>query len=193
MPLSVASNFEDNNNELSDDFGPNWLNTEVDLEKVESTQTRGVSVPPVQMQQAIGHIIDQVSEKYIEDYLIKLVGFGSRLYRAPGMANASKWLYEVLQGNGRIKAEYHNFSTTTSHGTFLLNNIILTIPGVNQSSDAIYYMYAHSDAVQHTDSSQWLTNTPGADDDGSGCVAALEPARVLSRYKFHDTIKFGFF
>jgi PKD repeat protein len=194
IPLPLFSTTADDSEQLlTDDFGPNWLNTDLDLEKVESTRSRGVSVPPLQMQQAIGHIVDQVSEKYIEDYLVKLVGFGSRLYRAPGMANASKWLYEVLQGNGRIKAEYHNFSTTTSHGTFVLNNIILTIPGVNQSSDAIYYMYAHSDAVQMTDQTQWLTNTPGADDDGSGCVAALEAARVLSRYKFHDTIKFGFF
>jgi PKD repeat protein len=54
-------------------------------------------------------------------------------------------------------------------------------------------MFAHSDAVQTTDSSQWLTNTPGADDDGSGCAAALEAARVLSQYQFQDTIKFAFF
>jgi len=177
----------------ADDFYPNWFDSEMVVEKVEGPHSRGVEVPPVQMQNAIADIIDDISDKYLEDFLTKFVGFGSRLYRAPGMANASVWLHDVLQGNGRIQTEYHNFSTTTSYGTFLLSNVILTIPGVNQSSDEIYYLFAHSDAVQMDDPGKWLTFVPGADDDGSGCVAVLEAARVLSRYKFHDTIKFAFF
>jgi PKD repeat protein len=194
-----ANDLFESGDELEDEFMLNEGIAEddnlkpLDFKKGSRASSRVGSPPPVQMQQAIGNIIEGVSPHHIETYLNKLVGFGSRLYRAPGMYNASKWLHDVLNGNGRIKAEYHNFTTTTSWGTFLLNNVILTLPGLNSSSDDVYYMYAHSDAVQRTDSSQWLTNTPGADDDGSGCASVLEAARVLSRYDFHDTIKFAFF
>jgi PKD repeat protein len=154
----------------------------------------GVTIPPVHVQNVIKTITEEVSPQNIKNYLLKLQGFGSRLYRAPGMFNASIWLHDVLKGNGRLEVAYHNFTVIRpTWGTFVLSNVILTLPGVNTSSDQIYYMYAHSDAVQMTDSSKWLTNTPGADDDASGCAAVLEAARVLSRYKFHDTIKFAFF
>jgi len=158
------------------------------------TGGRSVTIPPIQTQQAIGHITDTVSINYINSYLTTLVGFGSRLYRAPGMENATLWLHDILDGNGRLEASYHNFTVVRpTWGTFVLSNVILTLPGLNTSSDRIYYMYAHSDAVQMTDSNQWLTNTPGADDDGSGCAATLEAARILSRFEFQDTIKFAFF
>jgi PKD repeat protein len=139
-------------------------------------------------------MVDNVSSTNLNNYLTKLVNFGSRLYRAPGMFNASIWLHDVLNGTGRLEASYHNFTVVRpTWGTFVLSNVILTLPGLNTSSDHVYYMYAHSDAVQFTNSSQWLNNTPGADDDGSGCVAVLEAARILSQYKFQDTIKFAFF
>jgi PKD repeat protein len=109
------------------------------------------------------------------------------------MFEATDWLYEVLQGNGRLYAEYHNFTTTYDSQTYQLSNVILTLPGLNTSSDKIYYIYAHDDCTQSNDIPNRKTNAPGADDDGSGTVAVLESARVLSRYDFHDTIKFAFF
>jgi PKD repeat protein len=151
-------------------------------------------VPPNHIQNAIKGIIPNVSPQNLKSYVTTLQNFGSRLYRAPGMFNASIWLHDVLEGNGRLEAEYHNFTIVRpTWGTFTLSNVILTLPGLNQSSDRIFYMFAHSDAVQFTDSNQWLTNTPGADDDASGCSSVLEAARVLSRHKFQDTIKFAFF
>lgn len=151
-------------------------------------------IPPVQVQNAINNMTKSVSSTNLKNYLLKLQNFGSRLYRAPGMFNASIWLHDVLKGNGRLEPSYHNFTIVRPRwGPFNLSNVILTLPGLNESSDRIYYMFAHSDAVQWTNTSQWLTNTPGADDDGSGCVATLEAARILSNFKFQDTIKFAFF
>ena len=191
VELTVTSSF----------YSEFWFQDKPDKSTMTQTDTRTHSrlasrahtVPPVQMQQAIDDVLDQIEQEHLYAYLKKLVGFGSRLYRAPGMANASIWLHDALKDNGRLVPSYHNFSVTTSHGTFLLSNVILTLPGLNTSSDRIYYMFAHSDAAQLTDPNQWLTNTPGADDDGSGCAAVLEAARVMSRYDFHDTIKFAFF
>ncbi len=152
------------------------------------------TAPDLYTQDAVKSIITEVSEQNLKSYITTLQNFGSRLYRAPGMFNASIWLHDMLKGNGRLEVGYHNFTIERPvWGTFTLSNVILTLPGLNASSDRIYYMFAHSDAVQFTDSNQWLTNTPGADDDASGCAAILETARIMSRYKFQDTIKFAFF
>jgi PKD repeat protein len=159
-----------------------------------SRSSRSFTAPPEALQQQISNFVSSVSQQNLKSYLTTLQNFGSRLYRAPGMFNASIWLYNVLAGNGRLVPGYHNFTVVRpTWGMFNLSNVILTLPGLNTSSDRIYYMYAHSDAVQFTDSSQWLTNTPGADDDGSGCASILEAARILSQYRFQDTIKFAFF
>jgi PKD repeat protein len=189
-PLATASSgqAEENDDVVKNENSYYPLSTSAPL-------SRGAfDVPPIYIQNAIKGIIPNVSPQNLKSYVTKLQNFGSRLYRAPGMFNASIWLHDVLKGNGRLEAEYHNFTIVRpTWGTFTLSNVILTLPGLNQSSDRIFYMFAHSDAVQFTDSNQWLTNTPGADDDASGCSAALEAARVLSRHKFQDTIKFAFF
>ncbi|UCH89181.1 MAG: PKD domain-containing protein [Thermoplasmata archaeon] len=157
------------------------------------TGSRAFIVPPYEVQDAIKHIIDTVTEDHLKTFLDKLVGFDSRYYYAPGMYSASEWLYNVLDGHGRLKMEYHNFSLTTSEGSFLLSNVILTLPGLDEDSNRTFYMFAHSDAIQSDKPEQLLTNTPGANDDGTGCAAVLEAARVLSYYDFKDTIKFAFF
>jgi PKD repeat protein len=156
--------------------------------------TRAFDTPPYQMQSAIQHLVDNVSANYIKQYLLKLQGFGSRLYRAPSMANATKWMYEVLQGNGDLEVMYHNFTVDRGAlGIFDLSNVIYTIPGKNTSSDRIYEMYAHCDSVQFDDFDNITTFAPGADDDGSGCAAIIEAARILSNHSFQDTIRFCFF
>jgi PKD repeat protein len=170
------------------------LSSEPQIYSPTSTSSRAFSIPPLAVQNIISNMVDNVSTPSLQTYLNTLVNFGSRLYRAPGMFNASIWLHDVLKGTGRLVPSYHNFTVVRpTWGTFVLSNVILTLPGLNTSSDRVYYMYAHSDAVQFTNSSQWLNNTPGADDDGSGCTAVLEAARILSQYEFQDTIKFAFF
>jgi PKD repeat protein len=176
---------------LSANFEPGWEDTVTsgDMGAIPRS-SRAVETPTQVVQNEIGRIVDNVSSEYLQSYLTTLQNFGSRFYRAPSMKNATKWIHDALVGNDRLEVEYHNFTIVNSMGTHNIANVVMTLPGINESSDHIYYMYAHSDSVQSDNWPQILTNAPGADDDGSGTVSVIEAARVLSKFKFHDTIKF---
>ncbi|MCU0799377.1 MAG: PKD domain-containing protein [Candidatus Thermoplasmatota archaeon] len=155
-----------------------------------STEGENLSVE----QLAIGSIMAQVEEENLHGYITALQGFGSRLYRAPGMYEATEWLASLLVGNGNFIVNYHNITLDRGTlGIFQVSSIILTLPGLDTSSDRVYYMFAHDDSVQYEDYDSLLTNAPGADDDASGCAAVIEAARILGRYRFQDTLRFAFF
>lgn len=61
-------------------------------------------------------------------------------------------------------------------------NIIGILPGTKRKSQQ-YLISAHYDSAEN----------PGADDDASGVAGVLEAARVLSKYKFENTIVFAAF
>ena len=159
--------------------------------------TRIIVAPPEQTQRAIADITDRVSNEYILSYLTRLQGYGSRYVRAPGMYNATTWLYNALQGNGRIQAELQMWSyVNASSVTHWVNNTVLTLPGVDPSSNKVYYVYCHDDASLNFPPPTFndiMTDVPGANDDGSGVAATLEAARVMSGFQFQDTIRFAFF
>ncbi len=145
-------------------------------------------------QLAIASMIEAVGEENLHTYISKLQGFGSRLYRAPGMYQTTEWLADLLAGNGDFIVTYHNITLDRGTlGIFQVSSIILTLPGLNTSSDKVYYMFAHDDSVQNEDYDALLTSCPGADDDASGCAAVIEAARVMGRYRFQDTLRFAFF
>ena len=161
------------------------------------SSSRIIVAPPEETQRAIAHIASQVSNEHILSYLTKLQGFGSRYVRAPGMYNATSWLYNSLQGNGRMQAELQMWSYVNATSvTHYVNNTVLTLPGVDSSSNRIYYIYCHDDASLNFPPPTYddiMSDVPGANDDGSGVAATLEAARVLSRFQFQDTIRFAFF
>ena len=182
--VNVTAGTEDGN---LDGFGLNDIVIPVALD------SRAYTVPPLETQNSIRQITNTVTKDNLKTYLDKLVGFGSRYYCAPGMFSAAEWLYNVLDENGRLERDYHNFTLSTSDGTFTISNVILTLPGLDNGSNRIYYMFAHADSIQSDKPGELFTNAPGANDDGSGCAAVLEAARVLSIHDFKDTIKFAFF
>lgn len=63
------------------------------------------------------------------------------------------------------------------------HNIIAEVPGTTKPNE-IVIIGAHFDAV---------TNSPGADDDGSGTAAIMEFARIYKDAKFDRTVRFVFF
>jgi photosystem II stability/assembly factor-like uncharacterized protein len=76
--------------------------------------------------------------------------------------------------------------TDQSHGVASgYRNVVATMPGTS-SPDEIYIICGHYDSV----SEDYLNYAPGADDNGTGTIATLEAARVLSDYRFEATLKF---
>jgi leucyl aminopeptidase len=63
-----------------------------------------------------------------------------------------------------------------------------SIPG-SVDSGKVVLLCAHLDSK----SEKRLRYAPGADDNASGCAAVLEAARVLSKHRFENTVRFLIF
>jgi hypothetical protein len=89
---------------------------------------------------------------------------------------AGDWIYSEFEQMG-LNVEFNewNFKNYES------KNIVATISGNDPSSNAIFILCAHYDTIKIS---------PGANDDGSGTVAVLCIAEILSKYSFNHTIKF---
>jgi photosystem II stability/assembly factor-like uncharacterized protein len=67
-------------------------------------------------------------------------------------------------------------------------NVIATIPGT-VNPDEIYIICGHFDCT----SNNAYNDAPGADDNGTGTLAALEAARALREHEYEATIRFACF
>jgi len=121
-------------------------------------------------------IIQQVDESLILDYLEDLVAFGPRVTESSACEQAADWIYNEFQSLG-LEVRYQSWS----NGAYQSENIEATLPGADHESDEIYIICGHYDSVP---------GSPGADDDGSGTVATLAAAYILSQYSFDHTIRF---
>jgi hypothetical protein len=68
-------------------------------------------------------------------------------------------------------------------------NVIAEKPGLNPAAAGIIIICAHLDST----SGSPLTLAPGADDNGSGSVAVLMAAEILSHFNFDATLRFILF
>jgi hypothetical protein len=126
-----------------------------------------------------GQIFDSISLTSFRNFIIALTENGSRPAGTPsnlGDRNiaARNWiadqLYEV--SNGRIEVEIL--------GQYA--SVLGRLPGYLPVDAPALMIGGHYDSVE---------DAPGANDDGTGVAAALELARVMSRYKWPLDIYFG--
>ena len=121
-------------------------------------------------------LIQQVDEAKVLGYLQNLTAFGPRLTGSPACRSAATYIYNQFKGMG-LTVRYDNWSSSGYSGS----NIEATLPGTDVTSDEIYIICGHYDTV---------SVSPGADDDGSGTVATIIAALLMSQYTFHNTIRF---
>jgi hypothetical protein len=128
----------------------------------------------------IENMIQDLTPTMYLEYLEGLCSFSPRQTGSDLCYQAGIYLYQEFEKLG-IDVRFHNWTRSSSvHGS----NIEATIPGVHPNSDEIYLICGHYDTVPPS---------PGADDDGSGVVAALSSAAVLSQYHFNHTLRFVVF
>lgn len=121
-------------------------------------------------------LIQQINESKVLYYFEHLLSFGVRYTGTANCTRAGQWIYDEFQTMGLETA----FDDWECEG-FTSRNVVATLPGMDPSSTAIYVMSAHYDTV--------LTS-PGANDDGSGIVAMLAIAELLSHVSFNHTLRF---
>jgi len=121
-------------------------------------------------------MIQQLDESMILEYLEDLVAFGPRVTETTACEQAGEWIYNEFQSMG-LDVRYHSWSNEGYDS----ENIEATLPGLDQTSDEIYIVCGHYDSVP---------GSPGADDDGSGTIATIAAAYIMSQYSFDHTIRF---
>lgn len=126
--------------------------------------------------ETIIEILNQIDETLILGYLENLTAFGPRVTGTPECEEAGDYIYNEFINMG-LEARYDDWS----YGGYSDRNIEGTLQGMDETSDEIYIICAHYDSVP---------GSPGADDDGSGTVAVLASAKIMSQYQFNHTIRF---
>ncbi len=132
--------------------------------------------PTGTMDDTVISMIEQVDESIYLSYLENITNFGPRRTGTASCIAAAEYIYTQFQEMG-LAVRYHPWT----NGGYSSNNVEATINGTDESSDDIYIVCGHYDTV---------TGSPGADDDGSGTVAVIIAAYVMSQYQFNHTIKF---
>ncbi|GAA3515817.1 M20/M25/M40 family metallo-hydrolase [Aquimarina addita] len=147
-------------------------------------------------------IINAVSADHIERDIKKLAGFGTRntfsdtISDTRGIGAARRW----------IKSEFDSISKTCDNclQTFYQKDFVTKEMGARVPKDAwVVNVVAIQKGTKHpnryiimsgdidsraSDTMDFTTDAPGANDNASGMAGTLEAARVLSKYSFDNSI-----
>jgi hypothetical protein len=141
----------------------------------ETPQFRGLS--PVW--NATEHsVTDQVSDSTITEYLTRLVDFQTRLSCTDSCDAAAEYIYDLFLDFGFAEVYYDSFPVE-GFPCDVQRNVVAVKPGTIYP-DRFILVGGHYDSwVLPTEPCDGDSFAPGADDNGSGAVAAIEAARVL--------------
>jgi hypothetical protein len=152
----------------------------------------------------IDQMLKEVSADSLKVNMYKLVSFGTRNTLSTqgsatrGVGAARRWIlskfneYAIASG-GRLSA-FIDTVTYLPDGKrvdrpIILGNVVATLKGTDPNDKRIFIMSGHMDNMR-TKVMDSVGDAPGADDDGSGTVAVMECARVMSKHAFPATIIF---
>ena len=96
------------------------------------------------------------------------------------MRYAEQYLFDYFSSLG-LNTSYFNWT----YGSYSGKNVIAELPGVVTPS-RIWLIGGHFDTISQNP----YYDSPGADDNGTGVAATMAIARILSQYRFADTIRF---
>ncbi|WP_395804600.1 M20/M25/M40 family metallo-hydrolase [Daejeonella sp.] len=158
----------------------------------------------VKQDQQIKTMVDEVSSQNIETVVRKLVSFETRhsmsdtLSKTIGIGAARNWIKAELEryskaSGGRLKVEFDTFTQAADGRRVatptVMKNVLAILPGTDPLDDRVFIVSGHYDS-RASDVNDAKIFAPGANDDASGTAAAMELARVMSKYKFNCTLIF---
>jgi len=160
-------------------------------------------VPPGSTDPRLAQIVAAPSAQRLAADLRTLVGFGTRhtlsdtLSATRGIGAARRWIHAEL---GRISAacggclevRYVSEIYQPRNRVPVPTNVVSVIAIQRGATDPgrVLVMSGHFDS-RVSDTLNATDSAPGANDDGSGTVAVIEAARVLSRHRFNATIVYA--
>lgn len=142
----------------------------------------------------IANMMNRVTESKAYEYISGLAGetpvtIGDTSYKILSrntnsgihIQNATRYIYEFMLKAG-LSVSYQNWSYSYYSGRNVIGEKAGTV-----SPEEIILVTAHLDCMPP------LGNAPGADDNGSGSVAAMIIAEMFAKRSFERTIRFVFF
>jgi hypothetical protein len=160
---------------------------------------------------AIVHIIHDVSATRIQQTINKLVSFGTRNTISVNNPDAATSDKGIVAARNWIKSEFESYSQAcggcleVKTDTFVeqskgprdrikepteLQNVYAILRGTDPAqAKRIFLVTGHYDS-RSLDVMDATHIAPGANDDGSGTAVSLECARVMSKHKFPATVIF---
>jgi hypothetical protein len=134
-------------------------------------------------------MVDQVDTDSITAFIQRLQDFKTRLALTDSSFAASEWIRQKFTDWG-LTAEYDSFYMVTNWpGTGYERNVVASIPG-SANPSKIMIICGHHDAIVWWDTTLASWNAPGADDNATGTVAAMEAARIFRNYSWDPTMQF---
>ena len=155
-----------------------------------------------QTNQKIYDIIDEVSAKRIEKDIITLVNFGTRntfsdtLSNTRGIGAARRWIkseFETISKgcNNCLNVFYQkDFVTKEGNGRVPHDAWVVNVVAVQKGTKYPnrYIIMSGDIDSRASDTMDFTTDAPGANDNASGMAGTIEAARVLSKYQFENSI-----
>ena len=149
-------------------------------------------------------LIKQISSDSLKKFDEKLVTFGTRSTLSVstdskrGIGASRLWVLSKFQefakqSEGRMTAVLDTFTLQPDgkriDKAIAMANVMATLKGTDPNDDRIFMVSGHIDS-RVTNVMNRESDAPGANDDGSGTVAVIELARVMSKSKFPATVIF---
>jgi len=152
----------------------------------------------------IDAMVKEISVDSLAHNLNKLVSFGTRATLSnqssatKGIGAARAWILSrfneyAKSSNGRLSAFIdtitYNADKRRVNRPIILGNVVATLKGTDPNDKRIFVISGHLDSRRSNDMDS-VGDSPGANDDGSGTVAVMECARVMSKHSFPATLIF---
>ncbi|RXE55589.1 peptidase M28 [Methanoculleus taiwanensis] len=126
----------------------------------------------------IAGMLEAVKESELETTVADLQSFETRVVGTDGNQEAAAYLYDRLSDIPGLDVSYQGGD---------LRNVVATLPGTDPASDSVVVVGAHYDSTSSDPG-----DAPGATDNGAGVAIVLELARIMSQYRFDETVVFAF-
>jgi hypothetical protein len=155
----------------------------------------------------VNETVKKISPDEMKRMHEKLVSFENRntysdtVSNTRGIGAARRWIYSEYKkisdaSGGRLKVYYDEFKTPIPQAlrefwkgsdSLRIANVVALLPG--KTDDYRFIINGHYDS-RASGTNDITALAPGADDDASGTIVAMELARVMSQYEFDHTIMF---
>jgi Zn-dependent M28 family amino/carboxypeptidase len=134
-------------------------------------------------------LLTEVSTDSIKSILLKLSSYHTRHSKSKHINEVAEWLKNEFINIGYDDIFFHNYTENIDGNDYDLRNVICKKNGINNKSILIC---AHYDSrIKNLD--DFISRSPGANDNASGVSAILEIARIISKQNLEYSLQFALF